>query len=118
MPDTVIGMAAVGKCDGCGRMTWNQGVIGTTDTMTQPAGGPCGGTFVAFAARPFDTAEARTEDMLRREDIAYRYWRYFYNNEVLPGDPAAEFEQEFRALGKELGHLRVEPGDVEPEVNE
>lgn len=33
-------------CDRCGRESWDSGVIGTTDQMTQPNGQRCGGTFV------------------------------------------------------------------------
>lgn len=35
----------VGECNRCHRKTWDAETIGTEDRMTQPDGGPCGGTF-------------------------------------------------------------------------
>lgn len=33
-------------CDKCGRKQWTPSAEGTVDTLTQPDGSPCGGTFV------------------------------------------------------------------------
>lgn len=40
---------ASGECNRCHRKTWDAETIGTEDRMTQPDGGPCGGTFEALA---------------------------------------------------------------------
>lgn len=41
----------VGECDRCGRKTWDQKAVGCMDHLTQPHGGPCGGTFNGLPAR-------------------------------------------------------------------
>lgn len=40
---------AVAQCDRCGRFSWADNSPGAFDTMTQPSGEPCGGTFRAVA---------------------------------------------------------------------
>lgn len=44
--------APVGECNRCHRKTWDEENLGTEDRMTQPDGGPCGGTFVSTTTDP------------------------------------------------------------------
>lgn len=43
--DHYLNAPAIGECNRCHRKTWDAETVGTEDRMTQPDGGPCGGTF-------------------------------------------------------------------------